>query len=162
MFSISLLVMMLEEWNVKLHAREKVLLLYLWEKIEPQAEMLGAEVMGRLIKVYPGTRSYFKLDLTPNSADMQTHGGKIFNALGEAIKNNNLQHSMENLADLHMKTIEVESKNYMHMAFCIQVVLARNFPEDFTPKMHTAWTKFLDEVSDVLSGIKAGCSSSGV
>ncbi|XP_063297610.1 hemoglobin subunit alpha-3-like [Pelobates fuscus] len=133
---------------------EKALVLSLWEKIAPKAETLGAEAMDRLLKLYPDTAAYFsKFDLTTNSPDMLAHGGKIMNALGDAIKNyDTMKDSMASLTDQHVNKIAVDPNYYKLMSHCIQIVLAVHFPTEFTTLMNCAWNDFLGAVSGILSG----------
>uniref|UniRef100_A0A8C5N407 Globin domain-containing protein n=1 Tax=Leptobrachium leishanense TaxID=445787 RepID=A0A8C5N407_9ANUR len=136
-----------------LQDREKALVLGLWEKIAPQTETLGAEVLSRMIRVFPETRAYFgKLDMIPTSSDLQTQGGILLEALGDAIKNYvNLHELLTTLPELHMKTISVIHEHHMPVLLCIQIVLASHFPSDFNTKMNISWTKFLKEVADIIS-----------
>uniref|UniRef100_A0A8C5N2S6 Globin domain-containing protein n=1 Tax=Leptobrachium leishanense TaxID=445787 RepID=A0A8C5N2S6_9ANUR len=137
-----------------LSKEEKALVESQWQKIAPQAETLGAEVLERALLAYPEIRPFFsKFDLTPNSEDLRSHGGKLLKSLGDSIKNyDKLKQSMKDLTELHTKKHPVDYKHYAPISVCIQVVLALHYPDDFNPKMQNAWNKLIAEVSDVLAG----------
>ncbi|XP_075720745.1 hemoglobin heart muscle subunit alpha-type-like [Rhinoderma darwinii] len=129
-----------------LSASEKAAITSLWEKIAPQSKKLGAEAMVRLFQSHPDTKSFFgRYDLTPGSQDLLTHGGKIFNALGEASKNLD---SLSKYQDLHTNKLKVTAEHIKLLGVCIQEVLAEQFPGDF---VQPAWEKFLNETSIILT-----------
>ncbi|CAJ0943547.1 unnamed protein product [Ranitomeya imitator] len=91
--------------NMGLSDSEKAAISSLWEKIAPEASKLGAESMSRLFQNHPDAKSFFsRFDLTPGSQDLLTHGGKIFNALGDATKNLD---SLSKYQDLHTNKLKV-------------------------------------------------------
>ncbi|KAM4042060.1 hemoglobin heart muscle subunit alpha-type-like isoform 1-T1 [Anomaloglossus baeobatrachus] len=124
---------------------EKASISSLWEKIAPDASKLGSESMSRLFETHPDAKSFFgRFDLTPGSQDLLTHGGKIFNALGEASKNLD---SLSKYQDLHTNKLKVSGGHMKLLGAAIQEVLAAHYPGDFN---QAAWEKFLDEVSGVM------------
>ncbi|KAM8945389.1 hemoglobin heart muscle subunit alpha-type-like [Pelodytes ibericus] len=131
---------------------EKTLIVNLWEKVAPEANPLGAEVLERLFGICPETKVYFsKFDLTPKSPDLLTHGGKFMNALGDGIKNlDNLKETMSSFTDLHLNKLHVTPDQFDAMSRVIQIVLGLYFPRDFTPKVNAVMNKYLDEVSSIL------------
>ncbi|XP_044148188.1 hemoglobin heart muscle subunit alpha-type-like [Bufo gargarizans] len=125
---------------------EKAAITSLWEKIAPEANKLGAESLSRLFQNHPETKSFFShLDLTPGSQDLLTHGGKIFNAIGEASKNLD---SLSKYQDLHTNKLKVNMDHMKLVNVCIQDVLSAHFSGDF---VQAAWEKFLKEVSGILT-----------
>ncbi|KAG8583985.1 hypothetical protein GDO81_008625 [Engystomops pustulosus] len=124
---------------------EKAAVASLWERIAPEANKLGAETLTRLFATHPETKSFFgRFDLTPNSQDLLTHGGKILNALGEASKNLS---SLNKLQDLHTNKLKVNADHMKLINVCILEVLASHFPGDFN---QAAWEKFLTEATGIL------------
>ncbi|XP_053315077.1 hemoglobin subunit alpha-3-like [Spea bombifrons] len=125
----------------------------LWVKIAPEADNIGGEAMNSFLTSHPEAKTHFShFDLTPKSADLLKHGGKIMNALGDAIKNvDNLPTSMASLTELHVDKLKVEPGNFKLLSEAIETALAARFPEDFTDANKAAWGKLLEKVSAVLS-----------
>ncbi|XP_069810714.1 hemoglobin heart muscle subunit alpha-type-like [Dendropsophus ebraccatus] len=125
---------------------EKAAITSLWDKIAPDASKLGAESMNRLFQSHPETKSFFtRFDLTPGSQDLLTHGGKIFNALGEASKNLD---SLNKYQDLHTNKLKLNGDHIKLLNAAIVEVLAAHYGGDF---VQAAWEKFLSEVSKILT-----------
>ncbi|XP_053551016.1 hemoglobin larval subunit alpha-like [Bombina bombina] len=136
-----------------LNAEEKSAIVSLWAKIAPNAEALGAEALERLFLSSPQTKTYFShFDLSPGSADVRAHGGKVVNAIGQAASHlDSLDQALSSLSDLHAYNLRVDPGNFPLLSHSIQVVLAVHFPADFTPTAQAAWDKFLAAVSSVLT-----------
>ncbi|KAM9304725.1 hemoglobin subunit alpha-3-like [Gastrophryne carolinensis] len=134
-------------------ASERAAVLSLWSKIAPQANQLGGEALERLFLTCPQTKVYFShLDLSPGSADVLAHGGKVLKALGDAANHlGNLAANLSTLSDLHAYNLRVDPGSFELLSHTIQVVLASHFPDEFTAEVQAAWDKFLVEVSDVLT-----------
>ncbi|CAI9621412.1 unnamed protein product, partial [Staurois parvus] len=100
----------------------------------------------RLFQTHPETKSFFsRFDLSPGSQDLLTHGGKIFGALGEAIK------SLDNLKkhqDLHTNKLKLSPDHMKLLNGVIVEVLAAHFGGEVN---QAAWSKFLVEVGNVLT-----------
>ncbi|XP_077350087.1 hemoglobin subunit alpha-3-like [Lithobates pipiens] len=138
---------------MRLSASEKAGVLSLVGKISPKASDLGAEALTRLFLSFPQTKIHFiHYDLTPGSADLKTHGGKIMNALvGAAHHLDDLAGNLSSLSDLHAYNLRVGPGNFALLSYIIRVVLASHFPGDFTPKVQAAWEKFFAIISAVLT-----------
>ncbi|PIO31183.1 Hemoglobin subunit alpha-3 [Aquarana catesbeiana] len=138
---------------MSLSASEKAAVLSIVGKIGSQASALGSEALTRLLLSFPQTKTYFThFDLTPGSADLNTHGGKIINALASAANHlDDLAGNLSSLSDLHAYNLRVDPGNFPLLSHVIQVVLASHFPGDFTPKVQAAFDKFLALVSAVLT-----------
>ncbi|XP_075035969.1 hemoglobin subunit alpha-3-like [Mixophyes fleayi] len=136
-----------------LSASEKAAILSLWTKIAPQVNDLGGEALDRLFLSFPETQNYFShFDLTPGSADIKAHGGKVLNALGSAANHlDNLAGNLSALSDLHAHNLRVDPRNFELLSHTIQVVLASHFPQDFNAESQAAFDKFFSEVSAVLT-----------
>nr|ACO51559.1 Hemoglobin subunit alpha-3 [Aquarana catesbeiana] len=138
---------------MSLSASEKAAVLSIVGKIGSQASALGSEALTRLFLSFPQTKTYFPhFDLTPGSADLNKHGGKIINALAGAANHlDDLAGSLSSLSGLHAYNLRVDPGNFPLLARIIQVVLATHFPGDFTAEVQAAWDKFLALVSAVLT-----------
>ncbi|KAM3929996.1 hemoglobin heart muscle subunit alpha-type-like [Leptodactylus fuscus] len=124
---------------------EKAAVTSLWEKMAPEASKLGAESLNRLFQSHPETKSFFsRFDLTPGSQDLVNHGGKIFNALGEASKNLG---NLSKYQDLHTNKLKISADHMKLFIGCVVEVLAAHYPGDF---VQAAWEKFLVEASGIL------------
>ncbi|KAM4632550.1 hemoglobin subunit alpha-3-like [Discoglossus pictus] len=131
-----------------LSAAEKAAIMSLWDKIAPNAPALGAKVFERLLMSSPQTKTHFSdFDLSHGSADLLAHGGKVMNAIGQAVQNlDSLDQTLPTLSDLHDKNLRVDPGNFQLLSLKIQWVLACHFPQDYTATAQTAWAKFLDAV----------------
>ncbi|XP_040210475.1 hemoglobin subunit alpha-3-like [Rana temporaria] len=138
---------------MSLSASEKSAVLSIVGKIGSQGSALGSEALTRLLLSFPQTKTYFThFDQTPGSADLNTHGGKIINALvGAAHHLDDLAGNLSTLSDLHAYNLRVDPGNFALLNHTIQVVLASHFPGDFTPEVQAAFDKFLALVSAVLT-----------
>ncbi|MBN3320987.1 HBAZ protein, partial [Atractosteus spatula] len=107
----------------------------------------------RLLTVFPQTKTYFtNVDITPGSAKLRTHGGKVMTALAQAaVDIDNMPAVLSSLSDLHAYILRVDPVNFKLLAHCILVVLANRLPAEFTPEAHVACDKFLVRVAEVLS-----------
>ncbi|KAM5156671.1 hemoglobin subunit alpha-3-like [Mantella aurantiaca] len=136
-----------------LTASEKAAVLSLLPQIVAQANDLGGEALDRLFLSFPQTKTYFtNYDLTPGSADIKNHGGKIVNALASAANHlDDLAGNLSALSDLHAYNLRVDPGNYPLLSHTFQVVLAVHFPNDFNASVQAAWDKFISEVAAVLT-----------
>ncbi|XP_078519202.1 hemoglobin larval subunit alpha [Lissotriton helveticus] len=136
-----------------LSAEDKALVVGLWGKISGHCDALGGEALDRLFASFGQTKTYFShFDLSPGSADVKRHGGKVLSAIGEAAKHvDSLEQALSKLSDLHAYNLRVDPGNFQLLSHCIQATLAAHFPADFTPQCQAAWDKFLAAVSAVLT-----------
>ncbi|PIO12066.1 hypothetical protein AB205_0038230, partial [Aquarana catesbeiana] len=95
-----------------LSAGEKAAVLSRVGKIESQGGALGSEALTRY--GFPQTKIYFThFDLTPGSADLNTHGGKIINALAGAANHlDGIAANLSSLSDLHAYNLRVDPGNF--------------------------------------------------
>ncbi|XP_064009187.1 hemoglobin subunit pi [Pogoniulus pusillus] len=132
---------------------EKAAVVAIWAKAATQSEALGAESLERLFASYPSTKTYFPhFDLSQGSAQLRSHGTKIINAIGEAVKHvDDIRGALAKLSELHAYILRVDPVNFKLLSHCILCSLANRYPSDFTPEVHAAWDKFLSSVSSVLT-----------
>ncbi|KAM3915880.1 hemoglobin subunit alpha-5-like [Leptodactylus fuscus] len=135
-----------------LNAKEREHITHIWAKACGQSEALGAEILDRLFKTCPATKTYFNnFNLESGSADLKKQGNKILSAIGDATHHmDDLDHCLSKLSDLHAFKLRVDPGNFKYLRQNIEVVFAIHFPEDFTPAAHCAWDKFLTCVSTSL------------
>ncbi|XP_047427142.1 hemoglobin embryonic subunit alpha-like [Mugil cephalus] len=117
-----------------------------WAKISKNADDIGKEALGRMLIVYPQTKTYFAhwQDLSPNSAPVKKHGMTVMGGVADAVsKLDNLPAGLLNLSELHAFTLRIDPANFKIIAHVIQVVLAIMYPNDFTPEVHVSFDKFL-------------------
>ncbi|XP_072532678.1 hemoglobin subunit alpha-like [Salminus brasiliensis] len=122
----------------------------LWAKISSKADDIGAEALGRMLTVYPQTKTYFAhwADLSPGSAPVKKHGKTIMAAVGDAVsKIEDLPGAMSQLSELHAYKLRVDPANFKILAHNIIVVVGMLFPGDFTPEAHVSLDKFLQNVA---------------
>ncbi|KAJ8345020.1 hypothetical protein SKAU_G00292130 [Synaphobranchus kaupii] len=58
-----------------------------WSKMQPRADEIGAEAVGRMLTVFPQTKAYFShwSDMKPGSAPVKRHGQLIMGAVNDAV-----------------------------------------------------------------------------
>uniref|UniRef100_A0A8C6L510 Hemoglobin embryonic subunit alpha-like n=1 Tax=Nothobranchius furzeri TaxID=105023 RepID=A0A8C6L510_NOTFU len=137
-----------------LSAKDKDTVRAFWGKISGRAPDIGKEALGRMLFVYPQTKTYFAhwKDLSPGSAPVAKHGATIMAGVGDAVsKIDDLTTGLFNLSELHAFTLRVDPANFKIFSHNILVVLAIQYPNDFTPEVHVAMDKFLACVSLALS-----------
>ncbi|XP_069037062.1 hemoglobin subunit alpha-like [Lepisosteus oculatus] len=134
-------------------ASEKALVSSIWKKAADFTEEWGEDALLRLLTVFPQTKTYFtNVDITPGSAKLRAHGGKVMTALAQAAADiDNISSVLSSLSDLHAYILRVDPVNFKLLAHCILVVLANRLPAEFTPEAHVACDKFLVRVAEVLS-----------
>ncbi|MCI4392287.1 hypothetical protein PGIGA_G00144180 [Pangasianodon gigas] len=139
---------------MSLSAKDKAVVKDLWAKISPKADDIGSEALGRLFEVYPQTKTYFAhwSDLHPGAAQVKKHGAVIVRKIGEAIGHiDDLTGALSSLSELHAFKLRVDPANFKLLSQTIQVSIALFFPGDFTPEVHVAFDKFLQNLAFALS-----------
>ncbi|KAM6319999.1 hemoglobin subunit alpha-D-like [Podargus strigoides] len=136
-----------------LTAEDKKLISQTWDKAAGHKDSLGGEALDRMFTVYPQTKTYFPhFDLHCGSEQIRSHGKKVVNALGNAVKSvDNLSQALSELSNLHAYNLRVDPVNFKLLSQCIQVVLATHLSKDYTPEVHAAFDKFLSAVAAVLA-----------
>uniref|UniRef100_A0A668ATK5 Globin domain-containing protein n=1 Tax=Myripristis murdjan TaxID=586833 RepID=A0A668ATK5_9TELE len=139
---------------MSLNAKDKGLITGIWSKISSKAPELGAEALGRMLTVYPQTKTYFShwADTSPGSAPVKKHGAVIMAAIGDAVtKMDDLVGGLSSLSELHAFKLRVDPANFKILAHNIHVTIAMYFPADFTAEVHLALDKFLQNLALALA-----------
>ncbi|XP_017274017.2 hemoglobin, alpha embryonic 5 [Kryptolebias marmoratus] len=126
--------------------KDKAAVKALWAKISKSADAIGAEALGRLVTVYPQTKTYFAHwpDLSASSPSVKNHGKKIMGGVTLAVaKIDDLTNGLLDLSELHAFKLRVDPANFKLLSHCLLVVIAAMFPNDFTPEAHVSMDKFL-------------------
>ncbi|XP_007238255.1 hemoglobin subunit alpha [Astyanax mexicanus] len=121
-----------------------------WGKIGAKADDIGAEALGRMLIVYPQTKTYFAhwADLSPGSAPVKKHGKTIMGAVTAAVGSiEDLPSALSQLSELHAYKLRVDPANFKILAHNIIVVMGMLFPNDFTPEVHVSVDKFLQNLA---------------
>ncbi|XP_068102921.1 hemoglobin subunit alpha-5-like isoform X3 [Hyperolius riggenbachi] len=97
-----------------LTAAEKAAIKAIWAKAASREAELGAEVLGRLFKAYPQTKTYFiHYDLREGSKDMLNQGAKVMKAIGSAAHHmDDLDHAVSSFSELHAHKLMAEPGNF--------------------------------------------------
>ncbi|KAL7830712.1 hypothetical protein SRHO_G00318390 [Serrasalmus rhombeus] len=122
----------------------------LWAKISSKADEIGAEAFGRMLTVYPQTKTYFShwADLSPGSAPVKKHGKTIMGAVADAVSHiEDLPAALSQLSELHASKLRVDPANFKILAHNLIVVVAMLFPADFTPEVHVSVDKFMQNLA---------------
>ncbi|XP_061568216.1 hemoglobin subunit alpha-A [Cololabis saira] len=131
---------------MSLSAKDKSTVKAFWGKVSGKSADLGAEALGRMLVVYPQTKTYFShwSDLSPDSPQVKKHGATIMAAIGDAIgKIDDLTGGLSSLSELHAFKLRVDPANFKILAHNIILVCALYYPQDFTPDVHVSVDKFL-------------------
>ncbi|KAG8432883.1 hypothetical protein GDO86_017223 [Hymenochirus boettgeri] len=128
----------------------------LWGKVN--AKTVGAEALGRLLSVYPWTQRYFasfgnlsSADSIAHNAQVASHGEKVLTSLGEAIKHmDDIKGYYSQLSKYHSDNLHVDPANFGRFGGVLIVVLARCFPDDFSPETQAAFEKLFGVIADAL------------
>ncbi|XP_066529942.1 hemoglobin subunit alpha-like [Hoplias malabaricus] len=135
---------------MSLTAKDMNVVKALWAKIGSKSDEIGAEALGRMLRVFPQTKTYFShwSDLNPGSAQVKKHGKTIMGGVADAVaKIDDLPGAMNQLSELHAYKLRVDPSNFKILAHNIIVVVAMLFPAEFTPEVHVSFDKFLQNVA---------------
>ncbi|KAL6457321.1 hypothetical protein MHYP_G00342840 [Metynnis hypsauchen] len=139
---------------MSLTAKNKDTIKSFWAKVAPKAEDIGTDALSRMLVVYPQTKTYFShwKDLSPGSAPVRKHGKTVMSGVAEAVsKIDDLTAGLLTLSELHAFQLRVDPANFKILSHNLLVVLASQFPDDFTPEVHVAMDKFLAALALALS-----------
>ncbi|KAL2101532.1 hypothetical protein ACEWY4_003293 [Coilia grayii] len=137
-----------------LSAKDKAVVKAFWAKISSKADAIGSEALGRMLTVYPQTKTYFGhwSDTSVGSEPVVKHGKTVIRALGDAVgKIDDLVGGLAELSTLHAFKLRVDPGNFKILSHNILVAMAVNFPADFTAEVHVSVDKFLAEVAAALA-----------
>ncbi|CAM4344492.1 hypothetical protein PO909_001229 [Leuciscus waleckii] len=139
---------------MSLSDKDKATVKAIWGKISSKSDEIGAEALGRMLTVYPQTKTYFShwADLSPGSAPVKKHGKVIMGAVGDAVsKIDDLVGGLAALSELHAFKLRIDPANFKILAHNIIVVIGMLFPGDFTPDVHVSVDKFFQNLALALA-----------
>ncbi|XP_075889981.1 hemoglobin subunit alpha-like [Nelusetta ayraudi] len=139
---------------MSLTEKDKAVVKAFWAKVSKSQDAIGAEAMGRMITVYPQTKTYFSHwpDLAVGSTSVNNHGSKVISGVALAVKCiDDLATGLLDLSEQHAYSMRVDPANFKILCHCILVAVSIMFPKDFSPEVHVAFDKFLCAVSLSLS-----------
>ncbi|XP_059415284.1 hemoglobin subunit alpha-like [Carassius carassius] len=139
---------------MSLSDKDKAVVKALWAKIGSRADEIGGEALGRMLTVYPQTKTYFShwSDLSPGSGPVKKHGKVIMGAVGDAVsKIDDLVGALSALSELHAFKLRIDPANFRIFAHNVIVVIGMLFPGDFTPEVHMSVDKFFQNLALALS-----------
>ncbi|XP_036408313.1 hemoglobin subunit alpha-like [Megalops cyprinoides] len=139
---------------MSLTAKDKAVVRAFWGKIASKVDEIGGEALGRMLVVYPQTKTYFShwADVSPGSAPVKKHGKTIMGAVTEAVgKMDDLTGALGSLSELHAFKLRVDPANFKILAHNILVCIAMFFPADFTPEVQVSVDKFFQNLALALS-----------
>ena len=139
---------------MSLSDKDKAAVKALWAKISSKADDIGAEALGRMLTVYPQTKTYFAqwADLSPGSGPVKKHGKVIMGAVGDAVsKIDDLVGGLAALSELHAFKLRVDPANFKILAHNVIVVIGMLYPGDFPPEVHMSVDKFFQNLALALS-----------
>ncbi|XP_056424526.1 hemoglobin heart muscle subunit alpha-type-like isoform X3 [Hyla sarda] len=124
---------------------EKAALVSVLDEIKPKFQEIGAEAMESLFKDHPDTKSYFShMDVTPGSQDLKTQGGKVMDAIYDALKNyGNLHENLAKLRELHTTKLKLNVDTIMLLCTSLVPVIVKHC----STADSSACEKFLHDVA---------------
>uniref|UniRef100_A0A3P8SWC8 Globin domain-containing protein n=1 Tax=Amphiprion percula TaxID=161767 RepID=A0A3P8SWC8_AMPPE len=108
-----------------LTAKDKATVKAFWAQVSGKAEDIGKDALGRMLIVYPQTKTYFAhwKDLGPNSAPVKKHGMTVMGGVADAVtKIDDLTAGLLSLSELHAFTLRIDPQNFK-VCSCCQVSL---------------------------------------
>ncbi|XP_047464256.1 hemoglobin, alpha embryonic 5 [Mugil cephalus] len=126
--------------------KDKAAVKALWAKISKSSDAIGTDALGRMLCVYPQTKTYFAHwpEMGLGSAPVKAHAKKVMGGVAVAVsKIDSLSSSLLDLSEKHAFKMRVDPANFKILSHCIMVVIAAMFPDEFTPEAHVATDKFL-------------------
>ncbi|XP_025783658.1 hemoglobin subunit epsilon isoform X1 [Puma concolor] len=147
----------LPDTMVHFTAEEKAAVVSLWAKVN--VELVGGEVLGRLLVVYPWTQRFFDNfgNLSSESAIMgnpkvKAHGKKVLTSFGNAVKHmDDLKDTFAKLSELHCDKLHVDPENFRLLGNVLVCVLAHHFGHEFNPQVQAAFQKVVAGVASALA-----------
>nr|BAA20510.1 alpha-globin [Cyprinus carpio] len=139
---------------MSLSDKDKAAVKALWAKISSKADDIGAEALGRMLTVYPQTKTYFAhwADLSLGPGPVKKHGKVIMAAVGDGLsKIDDLVGGLASLSELHASKLRVDPANFKILAHNVIVVIGMLFPGDFPPEVHMSVDKFFQNLALALS-----------
>ncbi|XP_060950846.1 hemoglobin, alpha embryonic 5 [Limanda limanda] len=139
---------------MSLSEKDKAAVRAMWAKVGKSVDVVGADALGRMLVIYPQTKTYFSHwpDMKPGSKPVKEHGKRIITAIGQGVvKIDDLNSALLELSELHAFKLRVDPANFKLLSHCILVVMANMFPKDFTPEVHVSMDKYLACLSLALS-----------
>ncbi|KAG7459437.1 hypothetical protein MATL_G00210720 [Megalops atlanticus] len=139
---------------MSLSAKDKSVVTAFWGKAAGKVDEIGGEALGRMLTVYPQTKTYFShwSDVSPGSGPVKKHGKTIMGAVTDAVgKMDDLVGGLSALSELHAFKLRVDPANFRILAHNIIVCFAMYFPADFTPEVHLSVEKFFQNLALALS-----------
>ncbi|AWP17401.1 Hemoglobin subunit alpha-1 [Scophthalmus maximus] len=139
---------------MSLNESDKAVVRATWSKISKAADVIGADALGRMLCIYPQTKTYFTHwpDVKPGSAHVKEHGRKVMTGVAMGVaKIDDLSAGLLELSERHAFQLRVDPANFKLLSHCILVVMAIMYPKDFTPEVHVAMDKFLISLSLAIS-----------
>ncbi|XP_053196950.1 hemoglobin, alpha embryonic 5 [Scomber japonicus] len=126
--------------------KDKAAVKGLWGKISKSADQIGADALARMLVVYPQTKTYFSSwsDFSAGSPQVKGHAKKVMGGVALAVsKIDDLTSGLLELSELHAFKLKVDPTNFRLLGHCLLVVIANQFPKDFSPAVHCSVDKFL-------------------
>ncbi|XP_075142145.1 hemoglobin subunit beta-2-like [Leptodactylus fuscus] len=138
-------------------AEEKAAITSTWAKVNVEQD--GHDALTRLLLVYPWTQRYFSsfgnlsnVTAISGNAKVRAHGKKVLSAVGSAIQHlDGVKHHLADLSKSHAQELYVDPENFKRLGEVLVTVLATKMGDAFTPKIQSAWEKFVNVLVAALS-----------
>ncbi|CAM9110168.1 unnamed protein product, partial [Lampetra planeri] len=126
---------------MSLSEKDKAAVKALWSKISKSADAIGADALGRMLIVYPQTKTYFSHwpDLSFGSAPVKKHGKTVMGGVALAVsKIDDLTNGLLELSEKHAFQLRVDPANFRLLAHCIAGGGRHHVPLRTSPRSRTS------------------------
>ena len=137
--------------EISLTAAQKRLIRESFRKLEPALDLVGQLFYLKLFRLDPSFRDRF-------GSDPKTQGRKFMAAVKLTIislRHNDCLALTLKLLGVHHRQLGIKVRDYRTMAKAWMWTLERSLEKSFTRETKDVWTKFLAEVSYIMSGSEA-------
>ncbi|XP_018431464.1 PREDICTED: hemoglobin larval subunit beta-1-like, partial [Nanorana parkeri] len=129
----------------------------IWAKVDLEND--GHDALARLLQVYPWTQRYFSSfgnlsspAAVTGNAKVHAHGKKVLGAIDNAIHHlDDVKQTLAGLSKQHADELYVDPENFKRLGDMLIIVLASKLGSEFTPKVQSAWEKFINVLVAALS-----------
>ncbi|KAM8796922.1 cytoglobin [Eudromia elegans] len=146
--------MEIERWerSEEISEAEKKVIQETWSRVYANCEDVGVSILIRFFVNFPSAKQYFSqfkhvedpLEME-RSLQLRKHAQRVMGAINTVVENlsdpEKVSSVLALLGKAHALKHKVEPVYFKKLTGVMLEVIAEEYADDFTPEMHTAWTK---------------------
>ncbi|XP_050175195.1 cytoglobin isoform X2 [Myiozetetes cayanensis] len=146
--------MEIERWerSEEISDAEKKVIQEIWSRVYANCEDVGVSILIRFFVNFPSAKQYFSqfkhmedpLEME-RSLQLRKHARRVMGAINTVVENLNDSEKVSSVLALvgkaHALKHKVEPVYFKKLTGVLVEVIAEEYPNDFTPEAHGAWTK---------------------